>query len=108
MKKISSQVQRRGTLLMNDGSISKTDSAVNWMDRLKQWKKRQQTAGAVTSFEDQLYQQSNSAVFSVLGCIQASFTSKDLEDRVEQSLVNGLRRSAGLQLINFAMNLTYS
>ena len=41
MKKLSNRVQRRGTLLINDGSISKTDNEVNWMERLKQWKKRQ-------------------------------------------------------------------
>ena len=45
--------------------------------------------------------------FSVLGCLQASFTCEQLQERVERSLVNGLRRSAGLHLLNFAMNLTY-
>ena len=35
-------------------------------------------------------------------------THDQLRERVEKSLVNGLRRSAGLHLLNFAMNLSYS
>ena len=44
----------------------------------------------------------------MLGCLQADLNSDLLKERVEQSLVNGLRRSAGLHLINFAMNLSYN
>ena len=44
----------------------------------------------------------------MLGCLQADMKCEQLQDRVETSLVNGLRRSAGLNLINFAMNLSYS
>ena len=56
MRKIGSGVQRRKTVLLNEATISKRDTEVDWKDRLKQWKQRQQTFGAVTSFEDQLKQ----------------------------------------------------
>lgn len=69
MKKISARAQRRGTLLLNEGTIKEHDTELDWKDRLKQWKQRQQTDGAVTNFEDQLNQHSNSAIFSVLGCL---------------------------------------
>ena len=44
----------------------------------------------------------------MLGVLQASFTSDQLQECVETSLVNGLKRSSGLNLISFAMNLNYS
>jgi len=41
MKKIVDvKMQRRKTLLLNEGSISKKDSQVDWQDRLKHWKQR--------------------------------------------------------------------
>ena len=45
---------------------------------------------------------------SVLGCLQASFTAEQLKSRVEESLVNGLRRSAGLHLLRFTMEQSLS
>ena len=34
--------------------------------------------------------------------------SEKLAERIEASLVGGLRRSAGLHLLNFAINLSYT
>lgn len=74
---------------------------------MRQWKDRQQTDGAVNDFQDQIKKQKQSAVFSILGCLQATFKKESLQSRVEQSLVCGLRRSAGLNLLNYAMNLSF-
>ena len=68
----------------------------------------QQTTGAITGFDDSIKVQNQSIVFSVLGCLQCSFSSENLKERIETSLVNGLRRSAGLNLLNFTMNLDYN
>ena len=38
---------------MQDGAISKKDVEVDWRDRLKHWKRRGMTSGAVTGFDDQ-------------------------------------------------------
>ena len=62
----------------------------------------------MTSFDDNIKVQNQSIVFSILGCLQCSFSYDQLKDRIETSLVNGLRRSAGLNLLNFAMNLGYN
>jgi hypothetical protein len=38
--------------------------------------------------------------------LQADFTSDQLREALESSLVKGLRRAAGLNLINFGMSLS--
>jgi len=78
MQKIGSGVKRRRTLLLNEGSISKADSELDWRDRMRQWKDRQQTDGAVNDFQDQIKKQKQSAVFSILGCLQATFKKESL------------------------------
>ena len=62
----------------------------------------------MTSFADKQVESYQSCAFSVLGVLQADVNSDQLQKRVEESLVQGLRRSAGLHLLNFAMNLSYS
>lgn len=74
---------------------------------MKNWRKRATTAGTVTSFDGNLKLQNQSIVFSVLGCLQCSYSYDQMKERIETSLVNGLRRSSGLNLLNFAMNLGY-
>lgn len=106
--KNTSQVQRKKTLLVRDSQIGKRETEYDWRERLRQWKQVQQSAGAVTSFADHKIQAIKSSAFSVLGVLQANVSTQELTEKVEQSLVNGLRRAAGLYLLNFAMNLTYS
>ena len=65
----NSGVQRSKTVLVQDGAISKKDVEVDWRDRLKNWKRRGMTAGAVTGFDDQVKLQNASVPFSVLGCL---------------------------------------
>lgn len=33
-------MQRRKTVLLNEGSVSKKDTEYDWKDRIKQWKQR--------------------------------------------------------------------
>lgn len=103
-----SKFGRKKTILLKDTTIKQKDVEFDWRDRLKTWKLRQQTDTSVVSFEDQLKKQNQSAAFSVLGCLQASFSCEKLAERVEESLVYGLRRSAGLHLLNFCMNLSFN
>jgi len=60
MKKITTKgkLVRKQTLLVKDSNIAKKDTEVDWRNRMKQWKQRQQTDGAVTGFDDQMKQQS--------------------------------------------------
>ena len=44
----------------------------------------------------------------MLGILQAEMTCDKLQDRIETALVGGLRRSAGLTLLNFTLNLSFS
>mmetsp|Transcript_3428 Transcript_3428/g.3991 ORF Transcript_3428/g.3991 Transcript_3428/m.3991 type:complete len:96 (+) Transcript_3428:53-340(+) len=52
VKGMSSGMQRRKTVLLNEGEVNKKDSEYDWRDRMKQWKQRQQTSGSVTNFQD--------------------------------------------------------
>ena len=38
VKGVKSGLQRRKTVLLNDSSVNKKDSEVDWRDRIKQWK----------------------------------------------------------------------
>ena len=105
---LDAPIKRKKTVLVQETGIEKKDKEFDWRDRLKNWKQMQQTEGAVTGFDEQLKSQSNSVAFSVLGCLQAPMDSGKLRERTEASLVGGLRRSAGLHLLNFAINLSYN
>ena len=85
--------------MIRDGLIAQKDEEFDWTDGLRQWKRVMKSQGAVSSMADKKVNKINSSAFSVLGVLQANITCEQLQDRVEKSLVNGLRRSAGLQLI---------
>ena len=95
-------------VLINTGEINKKDVEVDWKDKLRKWRKVQLSSGAVNSLTDKNQSVFQSCSVSVLGCLQASFTADQLKNKIEESLVNGLRRSAGLDLISFAMEQTHS
>ena len=96
-------------LVHRQSSIDLKDCEMDWRDKLCQWQKVQQSDGSVVDLADLKRNGSlQSSVLSVLGVLQASFTSDQLQECVETSLVNGLKRSSGLNLISFAMNLNYS
>ena len=106
--KSTNSLPRRTSLLVRGSSINEKEQEFDWRDRLRQWKQVGQSSGAVTSFADKQVESYQSCAFSVLGVLQADVNSDQLQKRVEESLVQGLRRSAGLHLLNFAMNLSYS
>ena len=96
-------------LVHRQSSLDLKDCEMDWRDKLCQWQKVQQSDGSVVDLADLKRNGSlQSSVLSVLGVLQACFTSDHLQECVETSLVNGLKRSSGLNLINFAMNLSYS
>ena len=103
-----SGLERKKSLLVRESQLGEKEKEFDWRDRLRQWKSVQMSSGAVTSFADQRLEEFKSSAFSVLGVLQSTkVTAESLRERVETSLVNGLRRSAGLHLLNFAMNLSY-
>ena len=104
----SNTLNRKKTILLRTSSLNEAEKEFDWRDRLKQWKQVSQAAGAVTSFADMKVEQVRSSAFSVLGILQADMTAEKLQERVETALVSGLRRAAGLTLLNFAMNLSFS
>lgn len=92
-------------LVLNQSEIPKKDVEVDWSDRLKQWRDMSSSQGAIIDYASIGKSITNSVSASVISCMQAPFSSKDLSEKVEHSLVIGLRRSAGLNLLNFAMGL---
>jgi hypothetical protein len=81
------------------------DKEFDWRDRLKQWKNVQQSGGAVLNFTQKGQETFRSTSISVLGCLQATFSDKDLQDQIERSLMIGLQRSAGLDLLKYVTKL---
>ena len=90
----------------NDSLASKNDVESDWRDRLKMWRQVSISTGAITNIAAQ--ELSNSVSGSVIGCLQASYSAEQLKSKVEKSMINGLRRTAGLNLLNFAMSLQIS
>ena len=98
-------LRKRGSIIMIDRQQSKEDKEYNWTDRLAQWKKIQMSEGAIIDLSSKSQMNSQSASLAILGLLQSEFSVEQINKTLEDSLVNGLRRSAGLNLINFAMGL---
>jgi len=84
---------------------SKIDKEFNWTDRLKQWKTHQLSQGAIVDLSSKNQLNSQSSSLAILGLLQSEFSVEQINDVLEASLVSGLRRLAGLNLLNFAMGL---
>jgi predicted DNA-binding antitoxin AbrB/MazE fold protein len=107
MKLQSSVVQeKKASVIMIEGTSSKVDKEYDWTDRLKQWKKVQLAEGAIVDLSAKGQLNSQSASLAILGLLQSEFTVDQINKTIEDSLVNGLRRSAGLNLLNYAMGLS--
>ena len=65
----------------------------------------QTSAGLITNFAQHNQEVFQSVSVSVLGCLQTEFKASEIRERVEKSLVVGLRRSAGLNLLDYTMSL---
>ena len=61
--------------------------------------------GAIVDLSSKTQLNSQSTSIAILGLLQSEFSVDKISATVEEGLVNGLRRSAGLNLINFAMGL---
>ena len=81
------------------------DKEFDWTDRLKQWKKVQLAEGAIVDLSSKKQLNSNSASIAVLGLLQSEFSHDKISQTIENGLINGLRRMAGLNLLNHAMSL---
>ena len=81
------------------------DKEYDWTDRLKQWKKVQLAEGAIVDLSSKKQLNSQSASIAVLGLLQSEFSTEKICETVENGLINGLRRMAGLNLLNHAMGL---
>ena len=81
------------------------DKEYDWTDRLKQWKKVQLAEGAIVDLSSKKQLNSQSASIAVLGLLQSEFSPEKICETVENGLINGLRRMAGLNLLNHAMSL---
>lgn len=92
-------------MIQQAGAKQQKDTEYDWTDRLKQWKKVQQAEGAIADLGAKGQLNSNSVSLAVLGLLQSEYTASQVKTTVEEALVRGLRRSAGLNLINFGMGL---
>ena len=80
------------------------DSEFNWTDRLKAWKSVQNAKGAIVDLGSKGKLNSNSASMAILRILQSDHKVEDIQKTVENALIMSLRRSAGLNLLNFAMS----
>lgn len=96
---------KRKTTIKIESDISKKDTEFDWTDRLKAWKKVQMAEGAILDFTSTKQMNSGSASMAILGLLQSEFSVDDVKSAIEDGLVSGLRRSAGINLLNYAMGL---
>jgi len=80
------------------------DSEFNWTDRLKAWKSVQNAKGAIVDLGSKGKLNSNSASMAILRILQSDHKIEAIQETVENALIMSLRRSAGLNLLNFAMS----
>lgn len=95
--------QRKNSVLLSQSTVGRKDTEVDWRDSLRKWRAVQLSSGAVNTLSEKNQSVFKSCTVSVLGCLQASFTAAQLKRKVEESLINGLRRAAGMHLMQFAM-----
>lgn len=62
--------------------------------------------GAIIDLSAKGQLNSQSVSFAILGLLQSEFSADLINKTIEESLVDGLRRSAGLNLLNYAMSLS--
>lgn len=99
-------VKKRKTLLVGDEQGAK-DTEYDWRDRLREWKHVQTSKGVIVDLA-QAGPGAQSAPVAILGLLQGDYSRNQIADTVESSLVNGLRRSAGLNMIGYGMSLNGS
>jgi hypothetical protein len=77
----------------------------DWKDRLKSWRQMQTSKGAIKSFTDRRKEIFDSAVTSILACLQSPINTQRIKKQVESVFINASKRIAGLKLLGSMMNL---
>lgn len=91
------------SILVVENTLNRKDTEFDWRDRLKQWNQVQLSLGTITSFSQLGDSAYKSIPLTVLSLMQSKFTRDKLKEEVEKVMIKGLRRSAGLNLISFAI-----
>ena len=91
------------SILVVDNTLNRKDTEFDWRDRLKQWNQVQLSLGTITSFSQLGDGAYKSIPLTVLSLMQTGFKYDVLKEEVEKVMIKGLRRSAGLDLISFAI-----
>ena len=84
-----------------ENTLNRKESAFDWKDRLRQWNQVQLSLGTITSFSQLGDNAYKSIPLSVLSLMQSKHTAEKLQEEVEEVMIHGLRRSAGLNLLSF-------
>ena len=96
-------IKKVQSILVVDNTLNRKDTEFDWRDRLKQWNQVQLSLGTITSFSQLGDGAYKSIPLTVLSLMQSSFKYDVLKEEVEKVMIKGLRRSAGLDLISFAI-----
>jgi hypothetical protein len=106
--------KKEGTLLIiKDTSQTKEsvdgeaipEPAFDWKDRLKSWRQMQTSKGAIKSFTDRKKEIFDSAVMSILACLQTPINTQRIKKQVESVFLNGAKRVAGLKLLGSLISM---
>ena len=98
--------KKKETYLINTSEHTQKDTEYNWTDRLAKWRQVQISKGAISDFSKADALSTKNVSLAVLACLQGEFKADDLQSSVENSLVKGMRRVAGLNLFDFVLGLT--
>ena len=92
-------------MVTNDTGHLQKDFEYDWTERLKNWRAVQISKGTINNFKDANTKSNKSVSIEVLSCLQADYNSETLSHEIENFLVLGLRRAAGLNLLDFGMGM---
>lgn len=100
--------KKEGSLLFIKDPHAQRDEAepeFDWKDRLKSWRQMQTSKGAIKSFTDRKKEIFDSAVMSILACLQTPISAARVKKQVESVFLSAARRVAGLKLLGQVVGL---
>ena len=96
-------IKKERSILVVEDTLSRKDTGFDWRDRLKQWNQHQLSIGTIVSFSQLSDTAVKSIPLTVLSMMQSKFNVEKLKEEIEKVMIKGLRRSAGLDLLSFAI-----
>jgi len=94
-----------GLLLIQEKSVDEAGKDLELREKMKLWKKMLNSQGAIKSFTERKQEIFDSAVMSILACLQTSIQVDKIWNKVELTIQKGFKRVTGLNLLSQLMSI---